>query len=244
MIYIQADKQGRPHHHEAACTMFGAIETKQEFKLITYDELADDSGLWDWRTVHCLFVGTVEFMKEVWKIRGVDPWIPNNPSRSHKLMTLDEAKAKITPTKNLFIKPKELKLFTGFVLDESHYKCLDDVPGDTELLTYKPFKKEIISEWRIYVQGNEIIDCKHYSGEFDAFPNMDYIGETIGDYNLLYNKESWNKCYTIDIAIMVDKSQEIIELNDMWAIGNYGVPNDIYLDLLKYRYFGIIKDGR
>jgi hypothetical protein len=33
----------------------------------------------------------------------------------------------------------------------------------------------------------------------------------------------------------------IIEYNDMWAIGNYGMPNDLYLQLLKDRYFEIVK---
>ena len=29
-------------------------------------------------------------------------------------------------------------------------------------------------------------------------------------------------------------------INDMWAIGNYGIPNDIYLRALKDRYFQIV----
>ena len=31
-----------------------------------------------------------------------------------------------------------------------------------------------------------------------------------------------------------------ISSNDMWAIGNYGIPNDIYLRVLKDRYFQIV----
>ena len=31
-----------------------------------------------------------------------------------------------------------------------------------------------------------------------------------------------------------------VESNDMWAIGNYGRPNDIYIRLLRDRYFEII----
>jgi hypothetical protein len=29
----------------------------------------------------------------------------------------------------------------------------------------------------------------------------------------------------------------------MWAIGNYGIPNDLYLRLLRDRYFEIIRSN-
>jgi hypothetical protein len=32
----------------------------------------------------------------------------------------------------------------------------------------------------------------------------------------------------------------VVEFNDMWAIGNYGVPNDLYVKALRDRYFEII----
>lgn len=43
--------------------------------------------------------------------------------------------------------------------------------------------------------------------------------------------------YTIDIGILESGENVVIEYNDMWAIGNYGIPNDLYLRLLKDRYF-------
>jgi hypothetical protein len=33
----------------------------------------------------------------------------------------------------------------------------------------------------------------------------------------------------------------IVEFNDMYAIGNYGMPNDLYLRLLRERYFEIMR---
>jgi hypothetical protein len=39
-----------------------------------------------------------------------------------------------------------------------------------------------------------------------------------------------------------DKTKNvIIEFNDMYAIGNYGVPNDLYVRMLRTRYFEIIR---
>jgi hypothetical protein len=50
--------------------------------------------------------------------------------------------------------------------------------------------------------------------------------------------------YTIDIGILEDKTNVVVEFNDMWAIGNYGVPNNIYLRMLRTRYFEIIKNDK
>ena len=48
--------------------------------------------------------------------------------------------------------------------------------------------------------------------------------------------------YTVDIGILENDENVVIEFNDMWAIGNYGIPNDIYLRALKGRYFEIINN--
>ena len=36
----------------------------------------------------------------------------------------------------------------------------------------------------------------------------------------------------------------VVEFNDMWAIGNYGISNDLYVRMLKERYFDIIKNKK
>jgi hypothetical protein len=46
MIYIQSDSERKlPHHFDAACAMYGAIETGKEYRLTSYDEVA--SGKFD-----------------------------------------------------------------------------------------------------------------------------------------------------------------------------------------------------
>jgi hypothetical protein len=54
--------------------------------------------------------------------------------------------------------------------------------------------------------------------------------------------------YTIDVGILSsipfgssERENVIIEFNDMWAIGNYGMENKRYLRMLVDRYFEIIK---
>ena len=111
MIYIQSDNdRTRPHHFDVACAMFGAIETGQDYRLTTFEEV--QSGKFDLLIKNNLFVGSVEFMREVFKRVGVDdPRVPENSNRSFETITLGEAKARAKTGEKLFIKPFEIKLF-------------------------------------------------------------------------------------------------------------------------------------
>ncbi|RWZ87227.1 MAG: DUF4343 domain-containing protein [Hydrotalea sp. AMD] len=124
-----------------------------------------------------------------------------------------------------FIKPKSsIKAFTGFV------------PTDT--LTLQVYTHgyngpiwmqgfvSIVSEYRCYVSNNKIIGMKHYSGDCLVYPDSQFIkncfehSKTILDYH----------SYTLDFGILENGQTILIEVNDGWAIGNYGLePLQYYL---------------
>ena len=239
MIYIQSNNEKNlPHHFDAACAMYGAIETGKEYRLTSYDEVA--SGKFDALIKTNIFVGSVEFMREVFKRIGLnDVRVPVNSNRESEIITLSEALKRAKNGKSLFIKPVEIKLFTGFVLDQMIYSCIEGLPGDTEVLAYKPFREEILSEWRVYIHQGKIVDSRNYSGDFTISPDYRFFLEKV----LKENEGKFPISYTIDIGILGGYQfcdNVVIEYNDMWAIGNYGMPNDLYLRLLRDRYFEII----
>jgi hypothetical protein len=240
MIYIQSNNEKTlPQHFDAACAMYGAIENGKEYTLVTYDEVS--SGSLDSLIKTNLFVGTVEFMREVFKRVGLnDVRVPENSNRESEIITLGEALARTKNGEKLFIKPLEIKLFTGFVLDNMIYSCIEGLPAETKILSYRPFHGEILSEWRIYVHRDKIVDARNYSGDFMLPPDFNfYIMDVIKK-----NQGRFPIAYTIDIGILGgDRFYDnvVVEYNDMWAIGNYGIPNDIYLRLLRDRYFEIMK---
>jgi len=149
-------------------------------------------------------------------------------------MPLMEAMA-ISQVRNIFIKPVNIKLFTGLVLDGFQYACLDNIPGNTEVLVYEPFKSKICSEWRIYIHNHKAIFFANYAGDIFDPPSPSYIRHIIDG-----NKGTFPIAYTIDIAVLQNGDFVVVEYNDMWAIGNYGIPNDMYVRMLKDRYFQII----
>ncbi len=251
MILIQSNTERTlAHHFDASCALYGAIETGETYRLTSFEEI--QSGMLNNLLKQHVAVGSTEFMTEVFKQLGIENVrLPRNSNRKCEFITLEEAHARVAAGEKLFIKPVQIKLFSGLVLDGSVYSCLRGLPDDTQIMAYKPFSDQLLSEWRIYVERNQMVDARHYSGKLLLAPDGGYIHEVLNA-----NKKEFPVCYTIDIGILelpnygnifleeqehLMNENVVVEFNDMWAIGNYGVPNDIYLRLLKQRYFEIIK---
>jgi len=240
MIYIQSNTERTlAHHFDCACALYGAIDSALDYRLTSFEEV--ESGKFDALIKKNLFVGSVEFMQKVFSRIGLeDVRLPQNSNRSSQIITLDQAKKIVKEqNKKLFIKPVYIKLFTGFVLDQSDYTSIHNVPGDTLVYAYEPFSEKVLSEWRTYIHNNQIVDIKNYSGDLFEIPSQGFI-----EYIIKENKElEFPNNYIIDVGILDSpfKDNVVIEYNDMWAIGNYGIPNDIYLRMLKDRYFEIIR---
>lgn len=235
MIYVQTDSDKQiAHHFDCSCALYGAIETGQSYKLITLDEVA--SGKFDMVIRRNLFVGSTEFMREVFKrVNKLNVRVPENTNRPCEIITLGEAYKRVEEGDKIFVKPLEIKLFTGLVLDGMKYTCLTGIPEETLVMVYAPFNTKIESEWRIYIHNHKMVDARNYSGDFIVGPDYTYVLSVIEQ-----NKTKFPCAYTIDIGILYSGENVVIEYNDMWAIGNYGIPNDLYVRLLKDRYFEII----
>lgn len=239
MVYLQSNEDRKlPHHFDVACAMYGAIDNSQDIRLTTFEEVS--SGKFDSLIRSNLFVGSVEFMREVFSRVGKnDVRLPQNSNRDFKLMTFGDARNIVIKNTNdkLFVKPVDIKLFTGFVMDKYSYTSNSNVPEDSIVMVYDVFSSKILSEYRCYIHWNKIVDIRNYSGDLFILPSKDYIESII--YS---NKTSFPVAYTIDIGILENGENVVVEYNDMWSIGNYGIDNTEYYRLLRDRYFEIIKN--
>jgi hypothetical protein len=236
MIYIQSNfEKTLPHHFDVSCVMYGTMDLGLNYKLITYDEVK--SGKFDSLIKTNLFCGSVEFLKEVFSRIGItNVSLPRNSNRKHLIMTLDEVKSRVNDLdQKWFIKPLDIKLFTGFVLDKMVYNSIKSIDGNTLVMVYEVFDSPIESEWRIYVDRNKIIDIRNYSDDMFLIPNKEYVQSIINE-----NVNDFPISYVIDVGVLNNGENVVIEFNDMWAIGNYGMDNSDYVSLLKHRYFEIV----
>lgn len=239
MIYVQRSDihKSIPHHFDCSCAMYGAIETDQEFKLISFDELL--SGEYDNKLRTNLFVGSVEFMREVFdRLKVGDIRVPRNSNRNEEITTLDKVRERVTNGEVLFTKPSKIKLFTGMIVTKDFLPALNIYDGDTEVYVSKPFDNPILAEYRCYVNDGEIVDIRSYMGNPSIIPDNNFLNR------VLLENTDFPVSYTIDVAILKGLENVVVEFNDMWAIGNYGIPNDLYLRLLKNRYSEILRTGK
>lgn len=239
MIYIQSDERKPiPHHFDCACAMYGAMDIGQDYRLTQYMEV--ESGKFDNIIKKSLFVGSVEFMKAVFnRVGKQNVRLPENSNRDYVIKKLGEVKKSARGGEKMFIKPIDIKLFTGFVIDEMVHTSIADLSDDTEVMVYEPFNSEILSEWRCYVHFDKVVDIRNYSGDIYETPMKEYLDYIVGN-----NKGKFPNTYVIDVGILEwQKEHVVIEYNDMWGIGNYGIPNDLYVRMLKERYFDIMRNN-
>jgi len=254
MIYIQSnDAQTLPHHGDAASALYGAMDLGLDYKLISYNNIKWDDNVEFYGggkgpefkinsqiLKTNIFIGSTEFMQAVWKVAGKNPKLPMNSNREHVDLTLEQVRKDIEKGIVWFVKPYQNKLFSGLVVDKYSISSLREFKDDLHVMGYKPLPP-ILAEWRIYIHNNKIVDIKNYSGNFKLEPNWTYIESELKKQNALH----YFPCaYTMDIGkygSLIDH-WTIIEFNDFWAIGNYGIPNDLYVRMLRDRYFEIIRN--
>lgn len=90
------------------------------------------------------------------------------------------------------------------------------------------------SEYRVYVNGRKgILGMKHYQGNPLIFPNIEFIYNAI---NVCNKFTDFPITFTIDVGILPDGSCEVVEIQDAWSIGAYGLDGEIYIDFLLARW--------
>lgn len=236
MIYIQGNyDKTLPHHFDATCALYGALEYGQNYKLVTYEEVKE--GKWDSLIKTNLFVGSVEFMREVFnRVYKLPPLIINNTKDGEEI-TVQQIKSNLkqNPEYKIFIKPFQYKIFPGLVIDQTRQHTLSMMPDDLIVNSY-PVIEGIESEWRAYIWINQIKDIRSYSGKLNSFPKFSFIEEIMNKWS----DRLLSSTYVIDVGVLNSGENFVVEFNDMWAIGNYGVENTVYYQMLRTRYFEII----
>lgn len=139
----------------------------------------------------------------------------------------------------VFIKPlNQIKAFTGTqVLSKFDAECvLQDFEGQ---LLVQEVIDPILTEWRLYVNRGKIIGVKNYKGDHMMFPNPVVMQNVVNDALKALN----NISFTLDFGVFQDYNEQrtfLIEPNDGWAIGNYGLEPEDYLRFCEDRWKQII----
>ncbi|MEO3947006.1 ATP-grasp domain-containing protein [Gorillibacterium sp. CAU 1737] len=130
---------------------------------------------------------------------------------------------------NVFIKPVEDKLFTGVVV-----RSTKDLAGcgsygeDPEIWCSEVVN--FVAEWRCFVRYGTILDVRRYRGSWKAHCDVRVVENIVQQYASAPNG------YALDIGVTDQGETLLIEINDGYALGHYGLGSLEYAKLLAARW--------
>lgn len=224
----------------------GARNAGHEARLMSLSQLSmvkDRSSLKD-----VMPIGSIMYM--TWFFNYVHNMAVPAPLKVHKIPRLFDLNWTEVDTKDKipypsFVKPlNDIKKFTGFVAKSiEDFDLYPELNGwDGPYFCCEPRRCNIDSEWRIFYHRGKIVNVSHYLGRPIVFPNE--LWGSAGDFTRIINDniQSLPLAFTIDVGVDMEQDYTFpIELNDMWAIGPYGCPEDVYFKMLKDRWVEILK---
>lgn len=133
----------------------------------------------------------------------------------------------------LFVKPVRDKVFVGFVL-----KSEKDIPRLRHAKTDEPVLcSEVVSfcrEWRAFVRYGTIWDVRPYRGDWSCQYDPEVIEQAVKHY---INAPAG---YAMDFGVTESGKTLLVEVNDGFALGSYGVDPVQYAKLLSARWCELV----
>lgn len=147
-------------------------------------------------------------------------------------MTLGEVRAK--PDSRYFVKPKEQKLFTGRVWDNSHETrvILACHPDETPVYVSEPV--EFVAEYREFILRQEILDVRRYRGDWSVAPDRKIVEAATAAC------PPSPVAYALDWGITSDGRTILVERNDATSLGHYGLRSELYASMIEARWIEIV----
>lgn len=129
----------------------------------------------------------------------------------------------------VFVKSVEGKKLTGKVI-----ASITDLVGcgscDDNYDVICSNVKDIISEWRVFVRYGKVLDVKPYKGDWTVHYDPEIIKNTINDYTTA------PAAYSIDFGVTSEGETILIEVNDGYALGCYGLSYWLYSKFMLSRW--------
>ena len=135
-----------------------------------------------------------------------------------------------------FIKSYELKKFIpGIIKSNDDRKWFKDV-NDNEIVLVSEVL-DFISEYRVYVLDGKMIGCYYYNGDFKYYPDLDKAEHMINSFTKA------PKFYSLDLGITSDLETFVVECNDGYSLGNYGLSPKLYTRGLVSRWRELLEQN-
>lgn len=129
----------------------------------------------------------------------------------------------------VFVKSAADKRLTGKVIGETaDLVGLVADEADIEVICSTPVR--FCAEWRAFVRYGEILDVRPYRGNWRCCYDPKVIEGAVAVY------EDAPAGYGIDFGLTEDGRTLLVEVNDGYALGSYGLQHNLYAQLLSARW--------
>lgn len=228
-IYIQCGKDGMPYNINAFSAMLGFRQMGFETVMfIEKEELAEVEP-------HNIIVGGVGRVKQFLENKEInvkDIDYPDSLSDFYGRRiwkTTSKLLIESKPDYPVFIKPEMGKLFTGFVCRNE-----TDIAGrfspEVDIPVYCSEVRNIVTEWRCFVRYGKILDIRRYKGDLGVVYDMGIVRKMIASFI------DAPSAYSLDVGLTAENETIIIEVNDAYSLGSYGLDPLLYAKLLSARW--------
>lgn len=231
-----------PHSHNMATAMYGFREMGAEIvPYHTIDEIYDQVQRED------IVLDYIDQCREIFYKFGVIPNIPDYPDSMKQFLGRNIWKDTINNisrdeekwTAGYFVKPTRSKAFTGKIINS-----VADLVGcgnhseDYEVLVSEPL--DILAEWRCFIIRDEIIDVRPYGILIDkSRKSYCYHYDSRVLMEMLEAFKQWEErpaSCSLDICVTKNGRTLLVELNDSFALGCYGLQSLYYAKLISARW--------
>ena len=236
-----------PHSHNMANAMYGFRELGAE--IIPYHTIEE---IYEKVTEEDIVVDYIDQCKQIFHKYGKKPYIEDYPKELERFLGRKVWKDTINSISSredkwsagYFVKPTSSKAFTGRVISS-----IKDLVGcgsrceDLEVLVSEAI--DIVAEWRCFILYDEIIDVRPYGVMIDPTrkSHMYHYDEEVLSEMLEEFKQMQDRpvACSMDICLTKDGRTLLMEFNDAYSLGYYGLAPVLYARLISARWSQIME---
>ena len=231
-----------PHSVNIANAMYGFREMGAE--IIPYHKIDE---IYDRVNREDIVLDYIEQCNSIFSKFGVEPSIPDYPKVLNKFLGRKIWKGTINSisrseekwSAGYFVKPIKSKVFTGKIISSiSDLVGCGNYSEDYEVLVSEPL--DICAEWRCFIIYDEIVDVRPYGLLLDrSRKSYKYHYDFKVLDSMLEAFISWEKrpaACSLDICVTKEGKTLLVEINDAYALGCYGLASIFYAKLISARW--------
>ena len=147
-----------------------------------------------------------------------------------------EVRRRMDTDNHIFIKPlNSQKAFTGHVTSGRISDLIQTSNFEDDFKILASEVVDFVSEYRLFVNKRVFIGCRHYRGDWLKYPDFDIAFKCL---------EAWKEApisYSLDLGITREGKTLVVEVNDAFALGAYGLPSIPYTQLVIDRWEEMVR---